>query len=73
MANDPITVGEERVRIEFNPSQSDIVSVLKQRTAQIINLCEPLKEKDVRLASLAQTAFEEACMWAAKAATADKK
>lgn len=72
MGSEPVTIGEERVRVEFNPSQSDIVSVLKQRTAQLINLCEPLKEKDARLASLAQTAFEEACMWAVKAATTTK-
>jgi hypothetical protein len=64
------TIGEKRVRISFNPSQNDIVSQIKQRTADLINLCEDLKEKDGRLASLAQTAYEEAAMWAVKAATA---
>ena len=64
------TIGEKRVRISFNPSQNDIVSQIKQRTADLINLCEDLKEKDGRIASLAQTAYEEAAMWAVKAATA---
>lgn len=64
------TVGEQRVRTEFNPSQNDTVSQIKQKTAELINLVETLKEKDGRLASLAQTSYEEAAMWAVKAATA---
>ena len=64
------TIGEKRVRSSFNPSQNDIVSQIKQKSAELINLCEDLKEKDARLASLAQTAYEEAAMWAVKAATA---
>lgn len=64
------TIGELRVRAEFNPSQNDTVSQIKQKTAELINLCEELKAKDGRLASLAQTSFEEAAMWAVKAATA---
>jgi len=64
------TIGEERVRTEFNPSQSDVVSQIKQKTAELINLCEDLKTKDGRLASIAQTGYEEAGMWAVKAATA---
>jgi len=64
------TIGEQRVRTEFNPSASDIVSQIKQKTAELINLAEELKSKDPRLASLAQTAYEEAAMWAVKAATA---
>ena len=62
------SIGEQRVRTEFNPSQNDVVSELKQKTAELINICEQLK--DPRLASLAQTAYEEAAMWAVKAATA---
>lgn len=64
------SIGEQRVRTEFNPSQLDIVSQIKQKTAELINLCEELKAKDVRLASLAQTDYENAAMWAVKAATA---
>jgi len=64
------TVGEQRVRTEFNPSQSDTVNQIKQKTAELINLCEDLKSKDPRLAALAQTEYENAAMWAIKAATA---
>lgn len=64
------TIGELRVRTEFNPGQSDTVSLLKQKTAELINICEELKSKDPRLAATAQTAYEEAAMWAVKAATA---
>lgn len=64
------SIGEQRVRTEFNPAQSDTVSQIKQKTAELINLCEDLKAKDGRLASIAQTSYEEAAMWAVKAATA---
>ena len=64
------TIGEQRVRVDFNVSQSDTVTQLKQKTAELINLCEELKLKDARLASIAQTTYEEAAMWAVKAATA---
>ena len=65
-----ITTGEKRVRTTFNPSNDDTVSQIKQKTAELINLCETLKEKDARLASIAQTQYEDAAMWAVKAATA---
>ena len=64
------TIGEQRVRVSFNPSESGVVYKIKQKVAELINLCEDLKEKDARLASIAQTTFEEAGMWAIKAATA---
>jgi hypothetical protein len=65
-----MTVGEERVRIKFNPGGNGIVDEIKQKSAELINLCETLKSKDARLASLAQTHYEDAAMWAVKAATA---
>lgn len=64
------TIGEQRVRAQFNPSATGDVDVIKQRCAELIDLCETLKSKDPRLASIAQTTFEEAAMWAVKAATA---
>ncbi len=64
------TIGEQRVRTEFNPASSGVVDQIKQKSAELINLCEELKAKDGRLASIAQTAYEEAAMWAVKAATA---
>ncbi len=70
MSDEIQSLGEKRIRTRFNPSQSDDVAQIKQKTAELINLCENFKTKDARLASLAQTAYEEAAMWAVKAATA---
>lgn len=64
------TIGEIRVRTDFNPSNDDLVSQIKQKGAELINICEDLKAKDPRLASVAQTEIEGAIMWAVKAATA---
>ena len=64
------TLGEARVRTDFNVTGSSVIDDIKQKSAELINLCETLKEKDGRLASLAQTSYEEAAMWAVKAATA---
>lgn len=64
------SLGEQRVRTDFNVSGSTFVDDIKTRTAELINICETFKQKDARLASLAQTSFEEAAMWAVKAATA---
>jgi len=70
MNSEKKSIGELRVRTTFNPSTSDTVDLLKQKTAELIDLCEVLKTRDARLASIAQTAYEEAAMWAVKAATA---
>lgn len=64
------SIGEIRVRTEFNQSANSVVDQIKQKTAELINLCEDLKAKDPRLASVAQTEYESAAMWAVKAATA---
>ena len=64
------SLGEQRVRTDFNVSGSSVVDDIKKKSAELINLCETLKSKDARLASLAQTGYEEAAMWAVKAATA---
>jgi hypothetical protein len=65
-----MTVGEQRVRLTFNPSADEMVQRIKQESASLIDLCETLKSKDPRLAALAQTHYEDAAMWAVKAATA---
>jgi len=65
-----MTLGESRVRVQFNPDQNDTVSQIKQKTAELINLVDSIKEKDGRLASLAMTEYETAAMWAVKLATA---
>lgn len=73
------TLGEKRVRTDFNPSANSNVDQIKQKTAELINLLETERgiEKNYedvaekfRLIALAQTAYEEAAMWAVKAITA---
>jgi hypothetical protein len=66
------SIGAQRVRESFNPSKDNMVDKIKRYTADLIDLCEELKHLDPRLASLAQTAYEEAAMWAVKAATTQK-
>lgn len=63
------SIGAHRVRESFNPSQDNMVDKIKRYTADLIDLCEEMKHLEPRLASLAQTAYEEAAMWAVKAAT----
>jgi len=68
-----LTVGEQRVRVNFNTNNDEAVGHLKVKAAELIDICETLKSSDPRLASLAQTSFEEGAMWAVKAATSFKK
>jgi hypothetical protein len=68
-------IGEDRVRVSFNPSGNQLVDDIKSLTADLINVCEGFKtggapSEKGRCAALAQTAYEEAAMWAVKAATA---
>ena len=63
------TLGQQRVRTTFNPSNDNIVDTIKYKTAELIDLCESMKDRDARLAALAQTHYEDAAMWAVKCAT----
>jgi hypothetical protein len=82
------TLGEQRVRTTFNPSNESVVDRIKQKSAELIDLLQAERNDEVsktydktpeqlqaqsgeklRLISLAQTAYEEAAMWAVKAAT----
>ena len=67
------TLGEARVRTDFNVGNDSAVDQIKQKSAELINICETLKSLDARLASIAQTEYESAAMWAVKAATAVKQ
>jgi hypothetical protein len=74
------TLGEQRVRTKFNPSSEDVVQKIKDKSAELIDLVSEINyEGDVdkwertRLVSLAQTAYEEAAMWAVKATTLGKR
>lgn len=83
------TLGEQRVRVDFNVTGSTVVDQIKHLTADLINTLQAMKNDEVsktydqsedakiqqsgeklRLIALAQTAYEEAAMWAVKAATA---
>jgi len=71
-----MSLGEDRVRIKFNPSADSSVDQIKQKSAELIDLVDALPgdRADVaRLKALAMTAYEEAAMWAVKAATAEAK
>ena len=73
-----MTIGEDRVRIGFNPSASSAVDMLKQTAAKFITQCEALKDEPncsdeaLRCIALAQTYAETAAMYAVKAATTGK-
>lgn len=41
------TLGEKRVRVEFYPSDDSTVSLLKQKSAELINLLENVKNDEV--------------------------
>lgn len=70
------TLGERRVRTKFNPSDHGMVDRIKQKTAELIDLVNAIPREFTdngecqRLISLALVAYEEAAMWAVKAATA---
>ena len=77
MENRERTIGEKRVRVDFNVTSNDVVTDIKVTGAKMIDLCEGMKPQGyekvdtekLRLVSLAQTSYEEATMWAVKAAT----
>jgi hypothetical protein len=71
-----MSLGAARVRESFNPSQDNMVHKIKRYTADLIDLCKDedrkaLTDEEMRLWALAMTAYEEAAMWAVKAATAN--
>lgn len=65
------TLGQKRVKAEFNPAKSDIVSQIKDKSAELIDLIETMREggtgEKQRVISVAQTEIETACMYAVKA------
>ena len=40
------TLGEQRVRTDFNVEGSDVITQIKNQSAALIDLVETLKEKD---------------------------
>lgn len=79
-----MSLGTERVRLSVNPGSNPDVDSIKQRIADCIDLVETCREDILandasvsnaevnRLAALAQTALEDAAMWAVKLATTGK-
>ncbi len=71
------SIGESRVRVNFNVTENSVVNELKLLSAQLINAISAIEDgtdrvdsKEVmRLKALAMTAVEEAAMWAVKAET----
>lgn len=74
------TLGEARVRINFNVTDNSVVNEVKLLSAQLINLISSIEDgtnrknsgEVIRLKALAMTAVEEAAMWAVKAETSDR-
>jgi hypothetical protein len=70
-----MSLGAARVREDFNPGGHAMVNKIKRFTADLIDLChwemDKTDDPEVgRLWSLAMTHYEDAAMWAVKAATA---
>lgn len=73
------TLGEKRIRVDFNTTRRSYVDLVKEKSAELINIintCPENVEWDdetrgewKRLKSLAMTSIEEGAMWAVKAAT----
>ena len=67
-----MTEGDYRVGISFNPGGHKQVDHIKESTAELIDYIAE-HGKDPRCTALAQTAFEEAAMWAVKSVTKPPK
>ena len=69
------TLGDSRVKIDFNTTKDTLVDEIKKKSAELIDLCETMRDFNIdmssqekmRVISLAQTGYEDACMWAVKA------
>ncbi|HAT3998581.1 TPA: hypothetical protein I9Y90_000063 [Elizabethkingia anophelis] len=74
------TLGQIRVRTESDVTKADDISLIKQLTANLIDMLEDLRKDNrsmidpekQRLISIAQSKYEEACMFAIKALTTFK-
>ncbi|WP_395765070.1 hypothetical protein [Elizabethkingia anophelis] len=73
------TLGQIRVRTDFNVTKADNISLIKQQTAHLIDMLEdqrldgslPAVSEKQRLISIAQSKYEEAAMFAVKALTTE--
>lgn len=67
-----LTLGEKRLRRKSNTSLGEPADSILRLSADLIDLCEQHKDKEPRLAALAQTHYEEASMWAMKLVTTER-
>ena len=74
-----MTLGERRVGLNFNPSKTGTVDVLKEKAAELIDLIEQIPDGSnanpqcLRWKAIAQTEIETGAMYAVKAATAGQE
>lgn len=68
------TLGQRRVKAEFNPAKNNLVDQIKNKSAELIDTLESMRNLPItgtgekqRLISIAQTEIETACMYAVKA------
>jgi len=66
------TLGQKRVKADFNPDKNDVVDQIKNKSAELIDLLEQLRNEESsgekhRVISVAQTEIETACMYGIKA------
>ena len=71
------TLGQKRVKAEFNPEKNGIVDQIKNKSAELIDLIETMRNSGTqaekvgsekhRLISIAQTEIETGAMYAVKA------
>ena len=72
-----LTLGQKRVKAEFNPAKDDMVSQIKDKAAELIDLLESQRgvrqdsHEMQRLISIAQTEVETAAMYGVKAVFTD--
>lgn len=78
------TIGEKRVRIDFNVTGDDSITNIKKRSAELIDLIHASNmtgddsnlsenvEESWRLKEIAMQDVENGCMWAVKALTVNK-
>ena len=74
MKNSKQTLGEKRIRVNFNPMRTDKIMFKKKEFAHLIDELESEKKETtdpekLRLIATAQTKIEEAAMWTIKAMT----
>lgn len=68
-----MSLGEDRIRVKFNPSDQSDVDTVKSLSADLIDILDNIgykSDEQARLIKIAQTKYEEAAMWAVKALTA---